>query len=149
MSQNNSLTITRKNNMLEYYSRIEAEKLGINIESEALEILSSLGFDSEKKGTKLLAELVDCFYHERKGSYDDDFYNLDIFDNQHFLNMNEYYGCGLKTMHREIKNSIDDVKVTDNTSYTELISSVAKNLIEIHNTDNTTAEKLLPKIKKL
>ena len=124
-----------KNYILELGTRAESQVYGIDIEEEALDILSCLGFNSEKVGTKYLAELIDCVYHERNGEYDDGYYNLDLYYNQHFLNMSEYYECGVKSLHSIIDDALIDINVADDISYSSLILSVVKNLIDIHSKD--------------
>lgn len=127
-----SISRAYKNNILELGARRESEICGINIIEEALEIFSCLGLNREKVGTKYLAELVDSVYHERNGEYDSDFYDLDSYYNQHFLNMSEFYECGVKTLHSIIDDSLVDINGSDNVSCSSLVLSVAKNLIDVH-----------------
>lgn len=119
------------NNNLEIMARQETFNAGVNIQYEALQILECLGFDIDKKGTKFLAELIDNVYHERYGSYNDDFYNFDITNNPHFINIAEHHGCDVKTVRRSINSSIRDISLS-NGSYTSLVLNIAENLINVY-----------------
>jgi len=119
------------NNNLKIMAIKETFNAGVDIQHDALQILECLGFDIDKKGTKFLAELVDNVYHERYGSYNDDFYNFDITSNPHFIDIAEHHGYDVKTVRRLINSSIRDISVS-NGSYTSLVLNIAENLINVY-----------------
>ena len=78
----------------------EIEEQGINVFSFAICLLKKYGFSLSNCGTYYIADVIEQIYYERK-IFDEklEYFNLDIYDNEHYINVCDKYECNLESLH--------------------------------------------------
>ena len=110
-------------------SMIETQENKLNINLSILNLLSELGFDITTSGTKYLANVIETLYYERKlFDAENEFFDFNDRNNNHYSFTNEYYECGLINLQRRIDEEVEKSNVSNN-SLNDIIYGVANNVI--------------------
>lgn len=107
----------------------ETDSIKLSISDIALDLLEELGFERNAEGTEYLADVIESLYHERKVfDSNNDFFDFNDLNNNHYHFSNEYYECGLKYLVSCIQEELEKSYMNEQ-SLNDVIYDVTNDII--------------------